>query len=91
MEESPFVIAKKGKEDLEEILKENEELREYQPFIKKNLSVRILQKCKNYYKNLKLSTLKTLLTFYSTFEEIELLLYECNREGLIKVVIDHAN
>jgi hypothetical protein len=53
--------------------------------------VRILQKCKNYFKNLKFSTLKNLLKFFDNFEQIETLLYECNREGLVKTVIDHSS
>lgn len=69
----------------------NEELRVYEPFIQKNISVRILQKCKNYYKNLKLANLRNLLKFHSSMEEIELLLYECNRENLIKILVDHKN
>ena len=55
----------------------------------KTLSVRILQKCRNYFKNLKLSTLKSLLQFYESFTSIEVLLYECNREGLISTVMNH--
>jgi hypothetical protein len=32
-----------------------------------------------------------MLQFYDSFEQIEQLLYECNREGLVKTVIDHSN
>ena len=34
-------------------------------------------------------TLKDLLGFYQTIEEIEMLLYECNREGLVQTIIDY--
>lgn len=78
-EESPFTISKRGKILLQEILQvDNIMWGQYKDLIVKNLSVRILQKCKNYFKNMKMSSLKQLLGFYSTFEEIEQLLYECN-------------
>mmetsp|Transcript_39824 Transcript_39824/g.38377 ORF Transcript_39824/g.38377 Transcript_39824/m.38377 type:complete len:200 (+) Transcript_39824:1155-1754(+) len=89
-EESPFVISKKGQGLFEKIFKENEELRIYEPFIKKNLSVRILQKCKSFFKNITFDSLKKILVFYKSFQEIELLLYECNREELIRTVMDHS-
>jgi hypothetical protein len=41
-EESPFVIASKGRVALTEIVKLNPEWARYQPFITKTLSVRIL-------------------------------------------------
>jgi hypothetical protein len=89
-EESPFTISKRGKVILEEISSnENTHWAKYKPFLIKTLSVRILQKCKNYFKNLKMQTLLNLLSFYESLENIEMLLYECNREGLIQVIIDH--
>ena len=36
-----------------------------------------------------MATLKNLLGFYKSFEEIEMILYECNREGLVITVIDY--
>jgi hypothetical protein len=56
-EESPFVISKKGKEALDGLCTQNQALVKYRPFIIKSLSVRILQKCKSYYKNMKMSKL----------------------------------
>jgi hypothetical protein len=32
-----------------------------------------------------------MLQFYDNFEQIEVLLYECNREGLVKTVLNHEN
>lgn len=84
-EESPFVISKKGKESLEKL---PESLSQYRPFIAKTLSVRILQKCKNFYKNMKLSKLQKMLHFYNSLIDIEKLLYECNREGLVHTTIN---
>jgi hypothetical protein len=81
-EESPFTISKKGKEIIDKI-SGNPLWAQYRDFLIKTLSVRILQKCRNYYKNLKMSTLKSLLKFYDSFNTIEFLLYECNREGLL--------
>lgn len=52
-EESPFTIAKQGMKALESTLAKNEDLIQYAHFIKKALAVRILQKMKNYYRNLK--------------------------------------
>jgi hypothetical protein len=40
---------------------------------------------------MKLAKLLELLTFYPSIPEIESLLYECNREGLVKTIIDHRN
>jgi hypothetical protein len=36
-----------------------------------------------------MSTLKSLLGFYESFNSIEMLLYECNREGLVQTIINH--
>jgi uncharacterized protein YjcR len=36
-----------------------------------------------------MSTLKSLLGFYESFNYVEVLLYECNREGLIQTIISH--
>ena len=90
-EESPFVISKKGKETIDNIVKSNSQWAQYRDFLVKTLSVRILQKCRNYFKNLKMVTLKKLLQFYENFNAIELLLYECNREGLVQTIVSHEN
>lgn len=57
----------------------------------RTLAVRVLQKCKNFYTNVNFDTLIRHLAFFGTWEKIEQLLYETNREGLITVQIDHAN
>ena len=59
-EESPFTISKKGKAIIDKLSK-SPEWAKYTEFLIKTLSVRILQKCRNYYKNLKMSTLKGML------------------------------
>jgi translation initiation factor 3 subunit A len=61
-EESPFVISKKGKAIIDKLAQsKNANISQYRDFLVKTLSVRILQKCRNYFKNLKMSTLKNLL------------------------------
>ena len=87
-EESPFIISKQGKAILDK-LSQQKDWAQYREFLTKTLSVRILQKCRNYFKNLKMSTLKSLLGFYESFNSVEVLLYECNREGLIQTIISH--
>lgn len=58
-EESPFTISRRGKVLIDEILAvPNTNWAQYKEFIVKNLSVRILQKCKNYFKNMKIQSLK---------------------------------
>lgn len=88
-EESPFVISKKGKVTIENIVRANADWAQYKDFLVKTLSVRILQKCRNYFKNLKMSTLSNLLQFHQSFTSIEALLYECNREGLVQTILNH--
>jgi hypothetical protein len=83
-EESPFVISKKGKQALDNL----SSLKQYKPFIAKILSVRILQKCKHFYKNMQLAKLQKMLSFYDSVVDIERLLYECNREGLVHTTIN---
>jgi len=72
-EESPFVISKKGNLCLEKICK-NPQFVQYKPFIQKTLSVRILQKCKSFYKTMKLSKLAKMLSFCGSVKEVEILL-----------------
>ena len=64
VEQSPFTISKEGIKALDAIVEKNEDLSQYQPFIKKALAVRILQKSKNFFRNLKFTTLSRLLSFY---------------------------
>jgi D-aminopeptidase len=56
-EQSPFTISKNGKVAIELLVKEAPHLASYVPFIKRSLSIRILQKCRNFYHNMKLSKL----------------------------------
>lgn len=61
-EESPFVISKNGKAIIDKLAKSTDKNQlQYREFLIKTLSVRILQKCRNYFKNLKMATLKNLL------------------------------
>jgi len=90
-EESPFKISQEGPKAMAEATKLNSKLKIYEPFILKRLAVRILQKCKNFYTNLKFATIEKHLSFYGSWNKIEVLLYECNREGLVKTVLDHGN
>ena len=84
-EESPFKISKLGSLNLTKAIEQFPELKEYEPLVQRTLAVRVLQKCKNFYTNINFETLKTHLAFYGSWEKIEQLLYECNREGLIVV------
>jgi hypothetical protein len=88
-EKSPFVISKKGKAALDALCNECPSLIVYKEFIAKTLSVRILQKCKSFYKSMKLSKLMKIISFYDSLPVIENLLYECNREGLVHTVINY--
>jgi hypothetical protein len=88
-EESPFVISKKGKAALDTLCKEQPDLASYRPFIERSLSVRMLQQCRNFYRNMKLSKLQAMLQFYNSVTEVERFLYECNREGLIHTTINY--
>jgi len=88
-EKSPFVISKKGKAALDALCKECPSLTVYKEFIAKTLTVRILQKCKSFYKSMKLSKLMKVISFYDSIPVIENLLYECNREGLVHTVINY--
>ena len=97
VEQSPFTISKEGIIALNSIVEKDDALAQYLPFIKKALAVRILQKSKNFYRNLKFTTLSKLLCFYEAEKDqdnwanIEKLLYECSRETLVKTVIDHQS
>jgi hypothetical protein len=67
------------------------ELADFGVLIKRTLAVRILQKSKAFYNNLTFATLQKQLDFFGTWEQIEGLLFSCNREGLIITVVDHSN
>lgn len=88
-EDSPVTISKVGKQTLETLCNNYPVLQKYKPFIAKSLSVRILQKCKNFYKNMKLSKLLKLLHFFDNESDIERLLYECNKEGLLYTSLNY--
>ena len=66
-------------------------LEKYDKLIKKTLAIRILQKCKGFYTTVKFKSLEKLLNFYGDWDEIENLLYESNRQGLVMTIADHAN
>ena len=51
--------------------------------------MRILQKCKSFYKTMKLSKLASMLSFCGSSTEVEVLLQECNREDLVHTVINY--
>lgn len=72
-------------------MKAFEELSDYLPLIQRTLAVKILQKSKAFYTTLNFSTLANQLKFFGSWEEIEQLLFECNRDGLVITVVDHAN
>lgn len=86
-EQSPFVISKKGKAALDALIKENPSYEIYRENIIKTLSLRIIQKCRNFYKNIKLSKLFVLLPFYSSETEVERLLFEFNRQNMLHTTI----
>ena len=90
-EESPFKIAKDGAEYLNQIITSYPSFDSFVPLIKHTLAVRVLQKSRAFYNNLTFSTLQKTLEFFGTWEQIEGLLFQCNREGLIITVVDHAN
>lgn len=90
-EDSPFKIAKQGPDFLQKTLDMFPDLASYSPLIKRTLAVRILQKSKAFYTTLAFKTLANQLKFFGSWEKIEQLLFECNREGLVITVVDHEN
>lgn len=78
-EDSPFRISKQGSEALTKAIEVMPNLEKYEPLIKKTLAIRILQKCKGFYTTIKFKSLEKLLSFFGNWDEIETLLYECNR------------
>jgi len=87
-EESPFTISKRGKIALDAISK-IPALVKYTKFIAKTLSVRILQKCKSFYQSMKITKLLKIIPFYESINEVEMLIYECNREGFVHTTINY--
>ena len=90
-EESPFKISKDGSAALASALAKNPALAKYEQFIKKTLAIRILQKSKNFFTNIRFKALEKQLAFFGSWEKIESLLYECNRVDLVRTMIDHQN
>lgn len=78
-ERSPFMIARKSKVAVDALIKEHPEYEVFRESITRNLSLRIIQTCKNFFTNIKLSKLLTLLPFNSTEVEVERLVFEFNR------------
>ena len=89
-EESPFTISKQGSEALNKACEVMPNLEKYKPFIEKTLAIRIIQKCKNFFTNVKFASLNKMLAFYGNWDKIEGLLYECNRLSLVITITDHA-
>jgi len=88
VEQSPFTISKECGPLLDRCLPGDMQ-KKYKHFLLKTLAVRVIQKCKTYFKSMKLDYLTQLLAFYGGKDHVETLLYECNREGLVNTVIDH--
>ena len=65
-------------------------LAKYAANIEKTLAIRVLQKCKNFFTNVKFASLTKMLRFYGEWDKIEGLLYECNRLGLVMTIADHS-
>ena len=89
-EESPFKICQQGSEALSKAIEVMPNLQKYAPFIEKTLAIRILQKCKNFFTNIKFASLSKMLTFFGDWDKVEGLLYECNRLNLVMTIADHA-
>ena len=88
-EESPFKISQLGSDALTKACEVMPNLEKYAPFIKKTLAIRILQKCKNFFTNVRFNSLSKMLSFFGDWGKIEGLLYECNRLGLVMTIADH--
>ena len=89
-ENSPFTICNQGCAALEQAIKVMPRLEMYQQFIKKTLAIRMLQKSKNFFTNIKFDSLTKMLSFFGGWDMIEGLLYECNRIGLVMTITDHS-
>lgn len=89
-EESPFKISQQGSESLRLAIEAMPNLGKYSGNIEKTLAIRVLQKCKNFFTNVKFASLSKMLNFYGEWDKIEGLLYECNRLGLVMTIADHS-
>jgi len=89
-EDSPFTISKQGSEALNKAIEVMPNLLKYKDFIQKTLAIRILQKCKNFFTNIKFASMTKMLGFYGDWDKIETLLYECNRLNMVMTIADHA-
>ena len=89
-EESPFKISQQGSESLAKAIEVMPSLEKYAPLIKKTLAIRILQKSKNFFTNMRFASLLKMLSFFGEWDKIEGLLYECNRLNLVMTIADHA-
>lgn len=89
-EESPFKISQQGSESLNKACEIMPNLAKYKPFIEKTLAIRILQKCKNFFTNVRFASLSKMMKFFGDWNKIEGLLYECNRLGLVITIADHS-
>lgn len=65
-------------------------LSKYSTQIEKTLAIRILQKCKNFFTNVRFTSLTKMMSFFGDWDKIEGLLYECNRLGLVMTITDHT-
>lgn len=89
-EQSPFKIAQTSKGIFDKLLERNADWQKYRKFLERAVSIRILQRCRSYFKTMKLTYLLKLLVFYDKMEDIENLLYECNRTDLVATRIEHS-
>ena len=79
-----------GAEALASAIETMPALEQYDNLIKKTLAIRILQKCKGFYTTIKFKSLEKMLKFYGSWDDIQILLYESNRQGLVMTIADHA-
>lgn len=84
-------MSKEGSAAITKAIQNNPALKKYEHCIKKILAIRILEKSKNFFTNVRFAALTKQLSFYGTWDKIEALLYECNRVDLVKTIIDHQN
>jgi hypothetical protein len=90
-EDSPFTISSAGRVALEKAIECMPELEKYAAYIKKTLAIRMLQKSKNFFTNIRFASLTKMLHFYGEWDKIESLLYECNRMGHVQTITDHSS
>lgn len=90
-ERSPFAISRKGQTAIENLFKANPEYELYRESLTRALSVRIINACKNFYNNIKISKLLTLLPFHNTETEVERLIFELNNEEILFTTISFSD